>query len=221
MATDDRLPYWPATLNQKMAAAYCGISVDLFTKLCPLKPIEFTESAWGRRYLRKRLDEWLVSLDPNGPDLTDKPKESRMLEFEDFFGNRAPRNQKGPGGYPIVDDDPSSPLYDYYKKLGFNPHTMDQEDMNRLVKKNRDEWAAWLPGQPLGKREKTALGQLAAFGPNIDIEWTKIKNCGPDTEERLKARGFLQTKPSKKFPDRIGFYMLTQAGYDAWQNRKE
>jgi len=31
----------------------------------PVKPIEFTQSTRGNRYLRASLDSWLSSLDPN------------------------------------------------------------------------------------------------------------------------------------------------------------
>lgn len=61
----NRLPYWPAALNHKMAAAYCGLSIDVFKQVCPVKPIAFTSSSRGERYLRQRLDEWLLSIDPN------------------------------------------------------------------------------------------------------------------------------------------------------------
>jgi hypothetical protein len=59
------LTVWPATLRLDQAALYSGLSVDTFKEKCPVKPIEFTESARGHRYLRVRLDEWLLSLDPN------------------------------------------------------------------------------------------------------------------------------------------------------------
>lgn len=59
------LPYWPAAMNQKMAAAYCGISVETFKKVCPVKPIAYTQSTAGQRYLRQRIDEWLLTLDGN------------------------------------------------------------------------------------------------------------------------------------------------------------
>lgn len=72
-----RLPYWPAALNQKMAAAYCGLSVDTFKKVCPVKPVKFTQSTWGERFVRQRLDEWLLSLDPNSP--------TSQVKFGDFF----------------------------------------------------------------------------------------------------------------------------------------
>jgi hypothetical protein len=72
------LPYWPAALNQKMAAAYCGISVDLFKEICPVRPVQYTSSPWGHRYLRVRLDEWMLLLDPNA-------KLAPVMTFGDFF----------------------------------------------------------------------------------------------------------------------------------------
>jgi hypothetical protein len=59
------LTVWPATLRLDQAAAYCSLSADTFKLVCPVKPIEFTQSAKGHRYLRARLDEWLSSIDPN------------------------------------------------------------------------------------------------------------------------------------------------------------
>lgn len=59
------LPYWPAALRLDQAAAYCGLSTGTFKEVCPLKPIEFSRSSRGHRYLRARLDAWLDSLDPN------------------------------------------------------------------------------------------------------------------------------------------------------------
>jgi hypothetical protein len=56
---------WPAALRLDQAAEYTGLSVDTFKAKCPVKPIEFTKSTKGNRYLRARLDVWLSSLDPN------------------------------------------------------------------------------------------------------------------------------------------------------------
>jgi hypothetical protein len=58
---------WPAALRLDQAAAYVGLSVDTFKNLCPVKPIAFTDSARSNRWLRVKLDEWMASLDPNGP----------------------------------------------------------------------------------------------------------------------------------------------------------
>jgi hypothetical protein len=59
------LTVWPAALRLDQAAEYCGLSTDTFKEVCPVKPIEFTQSTRGHRYLRARLDAWLSSLDPN------------------------------------------------------------------------------------------------------------------------------------------------------------
>lgn len=61
------LPGWPAAMNQQMAAAYCGLSVDTFIDKCPVVPVVITSSKHGKRYLRARLDEWLMSLDNPSP----------------------------------------------------------------------------------------------------------------------------------------------------------
>jgi len=60
-----KMPYWPAALRLDQAAEYSGLSVDTFKAVCPVKPIAFTQSTRGNRYLRVRLDEWLLSLDRN------------------------------------------------------------------------------------------------------------------------------------------------------------
>lgn len=88
MADDDstRMPYWPGALNHKMAAAYCGVSVETFKKICPVKPMQFTGSKWGERFLRQRLDEWLLSIDPNSTVTT--------LKIEDFFGSNPPSKRQ-------------------------------------------------------------------------------------------------------------------------------
>lgn len=57
------MPFWPAAMTQQMAASYCGLSVDTFAEVCPVKPVIITASKAGKRYLRIRLDEWLMSLD--------------------------------------------------------------------------------------------------------------------------------------------------------------
>ena len=41
------LTVWPAALRLDQAADYCGLSVDVFKAVCPVKPIEFTQSTRG------------------------------------------------------------------------------------------------------------------------------------------------------------------------------
>jgi hypothetical protein len=61
----DTMTLWPAALRLDQAAEYSGLSVDTFKAVCPVKPIAFTQSTRGNRYLRANLDAWLSSLDPN------------------------------------------------------------------------------------------------------------------------------------------------------------
>lgn len=63
MKTEYRLPYWPAALTRNEAAAYCGMSMIEFLASCPVAPIRLPNVSARERYLRKRLDEWLFSLE--------------------------------------------------------------------------------------------------------------------------------------------------------------
>lgn len=116
------------------------------------------------------------------------------------------------GGYPLGTGRKGDPLQDWYDRLGFDPRTMGEAEMMQLQKAAEERWKAWIPGTPLQKREREALRQLNAFGPNVPVLWSKIKNCGPDTTERLQARGFLETTPHPKHPESVEFLILTEAG---------
>jgi hypothetical protein len=170
-----------------------------------------------RKWHSRKL--WLVSeveaylnelpIDGEGPS---------TRRFDDRLGEALwePKSEPvtGPGGYTIITDR-NHPLKKYYDKLGFDPATMGQDDMSRLMAEAEARWKASIPGTPLGKRERAALEQLAAHGPGVAVHWRSIK-CGPDTEDRLKARGFLETRYQSKYPDRIESYVLTNAGFEAW-----
>ena len=72
---------WPAAMPLHEAAAYSGISVDTFKKKCPVRPIKFTKSTRGDRYLRVALDNWLEQIwleqiDQNGQAPAPKPRKS-------------------------------------------------------------------------------------------------------------------------------------------------
>lgn len=117
--------------------------------------------------------------------------------------------------------DLGDPLREYYDSIGFDPLTMGDADRARLVREAEEKWKASIPGTPLGKRERQALAQLAAHGVGVAVHWSKIKNCGPDTKERLEARGFLKTENQTKFPDRIDTYILTEAGLREFKAQEE
>lgn len=91
----EKMPYWPAALRLDLAAAYCGLSPEAFKKVCPVQPIPFTESSRGHRYLRAKLDAWLVSLDPNQPPSLRSYFEDR--ESGESEGNEPRRRRKRKG----------------------------------------------------------------------------------------------------------------------------
>ena len=75
---------WPAALRLDQAAENCGLSVPTFAAVCPVKPIEFTQSSRGQRYLRARLDEWLDRIDPN----REVSREPERRKIGDMIGGR-------------------------------------------------------------------------------------------------------------------------------------
>ena len=95
------LPLQPAALRLDQAAAYCNLSAETFKAVCPVKPIEFTLSSRGHRWLRVKLDEWLASIDTNDAA---SPVGKRL---EDYFDggpgavyNIQRHRQRGPRPYP-------------------------------------------------------------------------------------------------------------------------
>ncbi|NEK15716.1 hypothetical protein GR257_12730 [Rhizobium leguminosarum] len=64
------------------------------------------------------------------------------------------------------------------------------------------------------------MNYLASIGPTVKIHWRDMKDCGPDTEERLKIRGFIKTFPPEGYPDRQGHFMLTEEGFAAWRQEQ-
>lgn len=98
--------------------------------------------------------------------------------------------RKGKGGFDIIDD-PKHPLAKWYKDLGFNPETMNEADLQRLIKKAENHWKASIPEKKVGKREWAALEKLTQIGVGRRILQWKVSGCGDDTLARLVARGFV------------------------------
>lgn len=106
-------------------------------------------------------------------------------------------------------------LAEHYERIGFDPATMDDSEYPRLYKEAEDAWRASIPGMPLGKREIGALRQLLVHGVGVAVPEEQIKNCGPDTEERLIARGYMEAVPHPQFAGQIEKYVLTPEGEKA------
>jgi hypothetical protein len=106
----------------------------------------------------------------------------------------------------------SSEVQKYYDDLGFDPKTMNESDLRRLVSEAEARWRASIPGSPLTKREVKVLAQFRAYGPGVPVDPDKIKGSGIETAERLGIRGFIEFRYRSKFPDRIESLVLTVAG---------
>lgn len=144
--------------------------------------------------------------------------DKRDSDWDDSNGleswDEPPSAPKGRGGYPIPQGD-DHPLKVYYDRIGFNPKTMNEADMKRLMAEADARWRDEIPSQPMNKLECKVLLQLLSFGQGAEVPWRSIKGCGPDTQERLDARGFIEMRMQTKFPDRISAFILTRSGWEA------
>jgi predicted DNA-binding transcriptional regulator AlpA len=202
---------WPRGLRRTEAAEYIGISTTKFDEMIADGRMPQPKQIDARRvWDRHQLDRYFEDL-PGGSD--ENPFDGVDVWSEQ---NKVDDTRNGPGGYPIIRD-PSHPLRKWYDQLGFDPATMGEDDMRGLMAAATERWKASVPSTPLGKREQRALRQLAAQGLGVAVDCNEIKDCGPDTQARLEARGFLETRPRAKYPDRIGSYVLTEAGLQAWK----
>jgi len=128
-------------------------------------------------------------------------------------------SRKGAGGYAIPTD-PSDPIKKWYDHIGFDPQTMGDADMKRLMAENEARWKASIPGTKIGKREQSALLKLVQVGLGVRVWSHDIKGCGGDTTDRLEARGFIGREEMLS-PDKVaeGFsreqIWLLPAGRDA------
>jgi hypothetical protein len=111
------------------------------------------------------------------------------------------------------------PLQEHYDSIGFDPKTMNQDDYRRLHSEAHARWIASIPNQPINKLEMRSLRQLADYGVGVFAPANNVKGCGPDTQERLEARGFIEVQFQAGHPDRIGGYILTKKGLDFIQTQ--
>ena len=64
-----RLSIEPRLLPKAQAAAYCGMSLPTFDRLCPVNPVDL--QLRGYLYDRKELDRWIDGLNAAAPPATD------------------------------------------------------------------------------------------------------------------------------------------------------
>lgn len=136
-------------------------------------------------------DGTIVRLMPFAPsELISRHTEANLKPEASLEEWRAANPPKGKGGYPI----PASadhPLRQWYDQLGFDPRTMGEADMKRLMAEHEARWKASIPGTKVGKREQSALVKLVGIGVGVRVWSHDVKGCGADTTDRLEARGFI------------------------------
>lgn len=208
MTKSDNPARWPAALRLHEAAEYSGLSVDTFKEVCPVKPIEFTESTRGDRYLRASLDAWLSSLEVTRPS---QPVRRRLGEL---LHRAADVEHPAVVAPPQAREKPRRPSSSGW---GFSvdvqdPATIEQVRAMGLTVLEDGEWEALVKNSPMRKRETAALGGYSrAHGEPVDV-----KGSGWQVSRRLVARGYIELARSRD-DGRMSLFRITPAGEAEWQ----
>jgi len=169
-----------------------------------------------RRWHSRKL--WLVSeieAHLNDWPIDGESEWNAEAELNKVIGSYAAvKEVKGAGGYtiPASKDDP---LHQYYEDIGFDPRTMDQEDMRRLTAAEKARWAGSIPGTPLNKREISVLKQFPNYPAGTLINGNALKGAGWQTAEMLQARGFLEIVYEPGEQPRVKGHLITVEGMAA------
>lgn len=203
-----RRPVSRLALSRAELALAIGVSVSSVDAMVaegalPPPRIWHTRKLW----LVTEVEAYLNNLPAEGGETNDNP-------FDEPVAPLTAETKKGPGGYTIISD-PRHPLAQHYAALGFDPTTMGEEDYSRLHREAHERWISEIPTLPLNKREKQSLLQFLRHPVGPLISHDAIKHCGPDTSERLQARGFIEVVMYENDPSRQKGYVLTEAGLRA------
>lgn len=110
---------------------------------------------------------------------------------ESGWSSRESSTSKGKSG----STSPEDIVKKYYDDLGFDPTTMNDADLKRLIADAHAKWKASIPATKISKREQSALSILSEIGVGVRVLQSEVKGCGDDTLDRLDARGFVGRKP--------------------------
>lgn len=79
-----------------------------------------------------------------------------------------------------------------------------------------NDFKAHITTKPISRRETLALEVLAEFGVGLPADARQLK-VGPDTQERLEARGYIKRQPQQELPKIDARIVLTEDGLKAWK----
>ncbi|SCX00700.1 hypothetical protein DSM25558_0163 [Agrobacterium sp. DSM 25558] len=146
-----------------------------------------------------------------GPNSLDEWQAQRKARFGGDDSSAANIPKLKDNRRKVIDVD--KVLNDWNAYLGYDPRTMNGDDYKRLFAAKEQKRRKEIPSLPMTKLERSALRQLLAYGVGVSVNSSLIKPCGPETEERLEARGFIEFQMHEKFPDQVQAYVLTEAGH--------
>lgn len=208
----NRRPQIRLALSRPEVAIAIGVSTSSVNKMVsegalPPPRIWHTRKFWLVAELEAYLNTW--------PTDEQVDSENRIDRAIDLSGRSCEPPSNASTSATLAD--PDQYLEQYYDRLGFDPATMGEAEFQKLQLEATERWRASIPSTPLNKRERNALAQLVGYGVGVPVHWRKIKHCGLDTQERLVARNYIETRNHVRYPDRIDSYILTEDGLKAWQ----
>ena len=193
------LPGWPRGLSRELASAYIGVSTGLFDEM-----VRDGRMPSAKQINRRRV--WDIhAVDIAFTKLGDSSDSSWDAEVNlgggpppRRFGDRISRSNVQ------ADQKWCPPEYEMYRG----------EDWFKDAKFYKEgEWEALICSRPLGIREKRAPEGYFLGKGNTKLD---VNGAGPETIERLVARGFIEFV-AERGEGRVPYYGITTAGEAAWQ----
>lgn len=198
-ALAERRPIVRLALSRAEVALSIGVSVSSVDQMVDegaLPPPRkwHSRKLWLVSEIEANLNEWPTEGDPHS-------------SWTNVFDEPA---STAPSASPYPDA-----LQEHFKAIGYDPATMGDDDYRRLFKLAEEKWKASIPGTPFNKRENSALVQLKESGARVGelIRHDVVKGCGPNTAQRLEARGFIEIR--FRAPNVTEGIVLTQVGAEA------
>lgn len=228
MKGGDPYSYPPRGLSREAAARYIGVSATKFDQLVAdgrmPKPIRVDGRViWDRIKLDMAFSE-LGEKRENTIDAIMRGSQSPQIgRATEMFAMIRPsvtsrfarvKGEKGTSGH-LLPAAPGDPLDQWYARRGFDPATMNDDDMRRLEHEEYERWRSAFIYTPLGNREREALRHLEGVPIGQIVFVSEIKGCGSDTELRLRARGFIEPRYGPGNPRVAASHALTSDGAKA------
>lgn len=201
--TPDPVAWPPRGLSRDLAARYIGVGVTEFDEMVADGRMPMPRRIGGRRVWDR------FSIDAAFDALSEDGARDQENEWDSVLGDTeqsAPTSPKVRSGGRITAEQ-------YFAET----RGMSEAELATYWREREKAWRESIPGTPLNKREIAALERLACAPLGQAVPAKHLPGCGVDTTERLRARGFIETRPLDRSSDRIGYFVLTALGLKALQ----